>query len=457
MQTSDAFAIYQHANARLDALIAPEQPNDKSPGALRERAETRLRDLAAFMASLGDPHLSVPVVHVTGTSGKGSTATAIAAILTASGRKTLLHTSPYLQVATEKLQVDGRLISSHTFAELTDQVIAAAESFPGRITYGEAWFALVALAMRDLQPDVAVIEVGAGGRFDLTNIVQPSVTVITSVGIDHIETLGGTLAEIAWHKAGIIKAGVPVIHAVTEPEARSVIEAEINLVAPGAINVVDPRAVNPEASSDGWRWSDPITGQSLQSGIPGSIQTLNGAIAVAAARAFDPTIEIEALRTGLANARIAARFEQVDAGPITILDGAHNPQKIAALLSDLERLPRPRIGIIGFLAAKRAEEMLDAVLPLLDAAIVCEPHVLGKPGLPSEEGVALIQNRTTIPVSGTDQMETAVRDARERAGSAGSVIVTGSLYLCGQAREQWYPSAEIIRRQTQWPEIPPRP
>jgi dihydrofolate synthase/folylpolyglutamate synthase len=450
----DPVSIYSAANARLDALIAPEPPGDKSPQALRLRAETRLRDMAAFLELLGNPHLSAPVIHVAGTSGKGSTATAIASILTESGRKTLLHTSPYLQVATEKIQLDGRLLSAEHFADLTDRALAAARNFSGHITYGEAWIGLVALAMRDLAVDVAVIEVGSGGRFDLTNVVQPAVTVITSIGLDHMETLGSTLAEIAWHKVGIIKPGVPLVHAVTQPEARAVIHREIELVRPGHVTEIDPASIDQRRTSDGgWIWTEPGSEVEMRSGVPGSIQAVNGSIASAAVRMFDPEISIDTIRSGLLNVRIAARFEVVDTAPLVILDGAHNPQKVAALLPDLAALPQPRVGVIGFLAAKQAEEMVRLVLPYLDEIVICEPQVLGKPGLPIEAGVALIRNQTTKPVAGINDIREAIAAARLSAGRWGSVIVSGSLYLCGQARETWYPSAAILDQQTQWPEL----
>src|SRR6478609_9723252 len=136
-------------------------------------ANQRLKALTAFLEYLGNPHRTAPVIHVGGTSGKGSTASSIASILHAAGMSTLLHTSPFLQVSTEKLQIDTELIDAPLFAELTEEVIGAAERFGEiQLTYGEAWMALVAMAMARLKPDVAVIEVGAGGRFDLTNVVD---------------------------------------------------------------------------------------------------------------------------------------------------------------------------------------------------------------------------------------------------------------------------------------------
>jgi dihydrofolate synthase / folylpolyglutamate synthase len=225
---------YREAVVRTDALIDPTPAHGKSPAEVRARAELRLARLRSFLAHLGNPHDRYPVVHVGGTSGKGSTSTAIAAILTAAGYRTGLHTSPFLQVATEKLAIDGQLISGNDFADLVDEILAEASRWvpvpEGRLTYGEVWVALLATYFARERVDVAVIEVGAGGRFDLTNVVNPAVSVITSVGIDHTETLGATMPEIAWHKAGIIKGGAPAITTVTDPEALAPIEAEARAV-----------------------------------------------------------------------------------------------------------------------------------------------------------------------------------------------------------------------------------
>ena len=153
---------------------AGRQVAGRDPGSGPSTGSTRLR---RFLTLLGDPHRAYPIVHVGGTSGKGSTAAAIAAILSAAGYRTGLHTSPYLQAATEKLQVGDRLIAPETFAGLVDEILEAAERFAAggeeRLTYGEVWVALLALHFARERVDLAVIEVGAGGRFDLTNVVTP--------------------------------------------------------------------------------------------------------------------------------------------------------------------------------------------------------------------------------------------------------------------------------------------
>jgi dihydrofolate synthase/folylpolyglutamate synthase len=448
------FEIYEAANARLDALIDTAPVLDRSLPAITARAEERLVRTSRFLAYLGNPHHSAPVIHVAGTSGKGSTATTVAHILRSAGFRTLLHTSPYLQVATEKLAIDGRLIEAASFAGLVDTVLAEMDEWgQARLTYGEAWMALIGLAMAMYRPDIAVIEVGAGGRFDLTNLVRSQVAVISSIGIDHTETLGSTIEQIAWHKAGIIKPGSRVIHAVDDPVAVSAIEREAResgvIIAPP---VLAGSLVLERERDDRWSWRDPATGERLMAGLPGMIQAQNSALAVAAARAWNAKLSLDDVRTGLASTRFPARFERMPDARTVILDGAHNPQKVAALAHEINRLPHPRIGVLGFLAAKRADEMLNLLAPHLDEIVLTAPDVIGKPGLDADRAVALARTHTAEPVTGEVDPFAALDSALVRAGDDGSVLVAGSLYLCGAIRERWYSSAEIVAQQTAWPE-----
>lgn len=453
------YDLYVRANRRLEELIDLHPDHDRSLAAIQARAADRLARMTAFLAYLGNPHRSVPVIHIAGTSGKGSTATTIAALLGATGRRTLLHTSPYLQVATEKLQIDGALVAAENFAALVDRVLTAAEQFGHEhLTYGEAWMAMVALAMEQLQPDVAVIEVGAGGRFDLTNVVEPRVAVITTVGIDHVETLGETIPAIAWHKAGIIKPGAAVVHGVEQPEARAEIDRQVKRAGVASLDVIERQGLDIVRGEDGTvSWSDPLTGHRLRSGVPGQPQAQNGAVAVAAVRAFDPEISIRLIETGLADTRVAARFERMPVPQTIILDGAHNTQKMTALLPDLDSLPRPRVAVIGFLAAKRSDEMIELLGPFVDHVVVASPDIIGKAAREVTHTAATVRKHVSSPVIESTSPLGAVRMAERVAGATGAVIVTGSLYLCGAAREHWYASADIVAQQTQWPEITPRP
>ncbi|HYI24190.1 MAG TPA: Mur ligase family protein, partial [Thermomicrobiales bacterium] len=377
------FERYRQSTASLDALIdATPHPAESTRPAIQARAEYRMGRLRRFLGSLGNPHLGYPIVHVGGTSGKGSTSTTIAAILRAAGYRTGLHTSPYLQTPLEKLQIDGQLIDPDHYSGLVDQVLEAHRhwlaSGEESITYGEAWSALAALFFHTSRVEIAVLEVGAGGRFDLTNINETTISVITSVGIDHTNTLGGTIPEIAWHKAGIIKPGRPVVTAVTDPAALHIIRAEAEIQG-SSLRIVDPGIDVAEIRTghNGTTWTDRRAGIRRRMTMPGSFQALNGATAVAAIetlRGLGWAIPDDAVTQGLAAARIPGRAELIaDTSPV-LLDGAHNPQKVAALVTDVPNLlpvggGGRRVAVIGSLEAKQTHEIVSSLLPVMDALV----------------------------------------------------------------------------------------
>ena len=459
---------YHEAASRLDALIdMTPTPADTSRTAIQARAVERMERLRRFLRRLGDPHVGYPIIHIGGTSGKGSTSTALAAILTEAGYHTGLHTSPYLQTPAEKLQLDGALIAPERFIALADEILAEhdrwlADGEPP-LTYGEAWNALTWLFLSREQVDVAVVEVGAGGRFDLTNILSPTLSIITSVGIDHVQTLGPTIEQIAWHKAGIIKPGIPALSVVPDPVARRVIAEEAAHVrAPLTQIDLSARIAAVCTGPDGTRWHDGPTGRTWRTAMPGSFQARNGAAALAAAhllRTRGFTIPDDAIARGLLRARIPGRAELVPDRVPVLLDGAHNAEKIAALAADVPALlpRRPgarRIGVVGVLDAKQGDEMLRSIVPVLDFLIATAPRVLAKE--PRDAG-RLAESAREAGFDGEIAIEPEPMQAIARAMAAAdaaagdAVLVTGSLYLVGNVRERWYPEAAIVEAQSPWP------
>lgn len=484
MQTRDPFtkdattveqqallARYQAALRATNRMIeSAYAPGGTSRSEIQARAEHRMARVRSLLADLGNPFDGIPIVHIGGTSGKGSTSILLSAILTAAGLRTGLHTSPYLQVATEKLQLNGRLIAADRFAAIVDEVMAAAGHWSRRhgerLTYGEIWIGIVGLFYRSEQVDIAVLEVGAGGRFDLTNVITPALSVVTSVGLDHVLTLGGTIEEIAWHKAGIIKPGAPLVTAVADPRALPAIYDEAAKTGSRVSRVIlDETFAIDESSADGVCWHELSPGgKHFRTRMPGRFQAMNAATAVAAARelaALGFSVSEEAMIAGIGAGRIPGRAEYMQHEPLVLLDGAHNPQKIAALAADLPVLlpvgeGGERIAVLGMLDAKSHVEAVDALIPHLGAMVITSPHVLAKEGFAARDLADLARQRGfTGRLMIEPEPRQAVEQALANARRQDAVVVTGSLYLLGNVRGRWQPDDEIVLAQTPWtrPEV----
>lgn len=435
------YAEYTRGLAALNGLIRGERAGPDAQRDRRERAVRRLERTRQILNALGGPQHAYPTIHVTGTSGKGSTSAAIAAMLTAAGYRTGLRTSPYLQVATEKLQISHRLIDGVAFAAAVDEVFGAAEQLGlAPLVYTEAWAALSYLWFAQRQVDIAVIEVGAGGRFDTTNVITPDVSVITSVGMDHVVSLGPTLADIAWHKAGIIKRGRPVVIGDLRPEALTVVEHEAEALGAPIL-----------------RANKPVAG--LATGMMGAFQSANAAIALGvmdALRSSGRVIPGAAEQCGLAAARLPGRLERMPGtGPGVWLDGAHNADKMQALVSSLDSLLEQKpVMVVGALGSKDIGAMAGAIASTASAVISTEPHVFGKRALPAEDVAAALR---AFGFTGKTECEPEPLLAVSKAAAIGQarnepVVVTGSLYLVGEVRRRWFPDDAIVNQRTPWPQ-----
>ncbi len=460
-----ALAQYRWASEYLLGLIqgSPSPPPGATTEEIRARARARLERLAGFLDFIGRPQDAYPSVHVTGTSGKGSTATFIASILTQAGYRTGLHLSPYLQVETEKLQLDGQLLPADRFARYVAELDGLVDSWMRhggqRLTYGEFWVALTFLAFARERVDVAVVEVGAGGRFDLTNVLRPEVAVITSVGLDHVRTLGPTLLDIAWHKAGIIKAGRPAVTTVTDPGPLAVIrrEAEIQAAPLDVLSPGEDYAVL-DCDEQGTRMLDLRRGRAFRLGLPGRFQAANAAVAIGAVEHLGhlprgPVSE-GAIASGLEQARIPGRVELVQATPQVVLDGAHTPDKIGALLESVSCVgsPRRRVVVFGVLEGHDAPTMARQLSVAADHVVVTAPAAVQRDHAPLGLLVETFQACGCPALAIPEPLE-AVAWALEQAGPEDQVLVTGSLYLVGQTRERWYPASEIVLQRSCWPMV----
>lgn len=374
-------------------------------------------------------------VHIAGTNGKGSTTRFTQAILTAHGLKTGSCFSPYVYDVRERVQVDGLLISKDDFANVADRVLAAGvelESTPfGETTEFEAKTAMAFLHWSDTQCDAAVVETGLGGRLDATNIVEPEVSVITSIGLDHTAILGDTLEAIAAEKAGIIKPGKPCIVGNLPDKASSVIERVCQ--EKGSPCWMWGRDIDVQVAADSWTWH--FGEQSLTlpypEGLVGPYQIHNAALALTAASVITPlgpAICTEVVRT----TTLPGRFERrVVNGQTWILDGAHNQDAITALVVTLQQsLTGQKFNVIlGMLEGHDAAPVMQLLSPYTSQMVTVP---INWTRTQSPEDLAETARQPGIKATACWSVDEAVGKLQQEKLP---VLVTGSFYLLGEVAE----------------------
>lgn len=445
-------APYREAVAYLETYIrgTTEAPLDRDA-----TGRERMAAMRRLMAALGDPHLAYRTVHVTGTAGKGSTSALMAGVLQAAGHRTGLHTTPYLQEAVEKVQVEGRPIAADTLASVIADLrtlLTARPDLAAEATFVHLWTAVTFEALRRYDVEVAVIEASAGGRYDATNVVQPEVAVITNVGHDHLTFLGPTLADVAYHKAGIIKPGVPAVTAALHPDALPVMEREAAMAGAPLWRLnheIRLQVHTVDATGSRFAVDTPAASHpDLHTGMLGPHQAVNAALAVAACDLLAVrgiAIPDEALRQGIATARFPGRFELVQQTPTVVLDGAHNPEKAESLAAALRAVypGRQVTFVLGVGASKDLPGVLQHLLPLADHVVCTEASATAKPAVTAATLAAAVRT-AGISAAAEPDPHAAVAAGIERTGGDGIVCVTGSLYLVGAVRGRWHPTAELF-------------
>jgi dihydrofolate synthase/folylpolyglutamate synthase len=393
-----------------------------------------------LLGRLGDPHKTLPTVHVGGTNGKGSTAHALHAIFRAAGLRVGLYTSPHLIRFTERIQVSGQEIPRVAAARLVAKVREAASGIP--VTFFEAATAVGFLYLAEAKVDLAVVEVGLGGRLDATNVVTPLCAVITSVGLEHREHLGATVAEIAREKGGIIKGGRPVVTGPLPAEALAVI-AEIARTrgAPHFAWGRDFEGIRQAPLSSGPLERFEYRGRSgrgpMAVSLWGGHQVANAAVAAFAAEIASEeglTVRTEQIRAGLGVVHLAGRFTEVPGKPPLVLDAAHNPSGMEALCAALaDRFgSRAKAFVFGVLGDKDHLEMLRALAPHAALVAVVRPD---SPRARDPRDVLLAARDLGVRAELCAEMSGALARARSAAGEGGVVVVTGSFYTLGAAME----------------------
>ena len=402
-----------------------------------------LARIEALLERLGHPERRFRSVHVTGTNGKGSTTAMIAAILNEAGIRTGMYTSPHLIDYPERLQLCGANISRQAFADVIDRTKAAADAMIAdgleSPTEFEVLTAAAFLWFAREQAEIVVVEVGLGGLLDSTNVILPELAVITNVTLEHTDRCGDTVEEIAHHKAGIIKPGVPVVTGATDA-ALTVIEAAAKRNG-AACEVLGREFMVTGSRLDRQRQDFELRvgqtpAESYSIRLLGRHQTANAALAVRACQLLaqrDERLTSAVIRDGLAKAVWPGRFEIFAGAPSLILDGAHNPDGIRTLRQTLDEVfpGRAIVFLFGVLADKNHAEMARTLFRSDDRAVVVRPN---SDRAAAAEDIAreIIDAVAAVKTGGT--IGEGLELAKEWAGPDGIVCAAGSLYMIGEVR-----------------------
>ena len=399
-----------------------------------------LERIDRLLSFLGHPERSFPAIHVTGTNGKGSVVAMLAAILQCAGYRVGRYTSPDLVDFRDRVCVNGEWISEAAFATAVEWMVPEVFASGDPPSQFEALTAAGFEHFRARFVDVAVVEVGLGGRFDATNVVAPILTVLTNVSLDHTALLGGTVAEIAWEKAGIAKPGVPMVIGELHPGAEAVVTAECATVgAPlrhATVRVERQASACPASASSYLVEGDNLP---LRVELPllGVYQLDNLRLALACVlllRERGWCIPLDAVAAGLASVRWPGRWEVMRAKPTVLLDGAHNVAAasiVARAIVEWEPDREHRTLLLGILRDKDVAGIVAALAPHFDrigGVASSSPRALG-----SDE-LALYVEKHVERCIRYDSVEEGVRDLVRRADPRDTILVTGSLTVVAEAR-----------------------
>ena len=429
----------------------------------------KLDRMRTLLHRLGNPDAGMPIVHVAGTKGKGSTSALVATMLHAAGYDVGVYSSPHLEALEERFCVNGGPCSGEELADLVDRLrpvvqqmdaAAVAGNDPSqRPTFFELTTALALLHFAQRRVDATVLEVGLGGRLDSTNVCQPAVTVITSISLDHTRQLGDTTAKIAAEKGGIIKPGVPVVIGPVEAAAHEVLaglarQHGARIIDAGqdfAFDYRPPHEVDAHAEAgrlDFWARSagDPLELRDCQLRMLGHHQAANAALALAAIvelRRQGWMISTDAMRTGLAEAALPGRIEVISRRPTVVLDVAHNVASVAALVESLQESFAASRRLLAFAASrdKDVPGMLRVLMPRFDRIIVTQFQENPR-AVPIEQLMNLCRDELRQLGRAADGEHLASRDtpaaawglARKWAAPDELVCITGSFFIAAEMR-----------------------
>lgn len=412
----------------------------------------KLDRMNKLMELLDHPHRKFQTVHVAGTKGKGSTASLIASVLQESGYRVGLYTSPHLEDFRERIVIDGQMISQEDVIELADQMRPLTEIVPETTTF-ELTTAIAFQYFAQQEVDIAVIEVGLGGRLDATNVIDPLVSVITSISYDHMSVLGNTLAEIAAEKGGIIKPGRPVVVSPQNPESLETLRAmatereapflyvkhEYSFESLTHSLKSQTFSVSSQKKNVMGKKISTNTALKLTTPLLGAHQIENGVTAIAALdqlRLSGLKINRKSIQNGFLEVHWPARFEILREQPPVVIDSAHNGDSMQKLVRSIdEYFPDwPFILVFGASADKSMDDMLNAILPRCELVITTQSI---HPRAASPEELKVLVEKFDIPVMALAPAENALAKAIELAGQTKGILVTGSIFIAAAAKVIW--------------------
>ncbi len=430
----------------IDYLLSLVDHERQTPALPRQKRIYDLGRMTALLEMLGNPHLAIPTIHIAGTKGKGSTAAMVDAVLSAAGYRTGFYSSPHLHTFRERIRRDTQPIGESQFAGLVEQLLPAAQRLGddtdlGPVSLFEFMTGMAFQGFAQDRVDFQTIEVGLGGRLDATNVVSPAVGAITSISLDHTAILGDTVGQIAADKAGIIKAGVPVVVAPQSPEAMGPIlaaaqEKQAPLIRGGRDvtwqgGVADPDGQELTVQGRRGRYN-------LRIPLLGQHQQENAAVAVGVLETLQEqghTIPERAVVEGMAQVSWPGRLEVLSRQPTVIADGAHNVYSMATLLAALAQGfdYRRLIFIAGFSRDKSVAGMVEVIAgvkPTIIAARSRHPR-----SVPPAAIADLFRNNGIDGVPERDTVAAALELARELAGPEDLIVAAGSLFVAAELRE----------------------
>ncbi|EAC8463999.1 bifunctional folylpolyglutamate synthase/dihydrofolate synthase [Listeria monocytogenes] len=419
-------------------LNSYEEALDWIHGTLRLGIKPGLARMEYMMEKLNHPEKTNKWVHIAGTNGKGSTLTFIRNALEEAGYRTGTFTSPYIEVFNERISVNGEPISDELIVSLANRIKPIAEELEETVYGPPSEFEIITAMMflcfaEYVSIDIGIVEVGLGGRLDSTNILVPLISVITSIGMDHMEFLGDTMEQIASEKAGIIKPGVPVISGAIQKETQEVI-AEI--AANNKSNIAQLYDSFSMINKNGVNTYKTIYGEEINNlsiGLLGIHQLNNAAIAIKVLQYLNTfssfTIDLAAIRKGLEKAFWPGRMEKVISNPFIMLDGAHNPEGINTFARSIETYPEPKKIVVSILADKNYQEMLATLRAIPNSEIILT--TFNYPRAMTTEEVLQIGKKEGILVN--PDWKQALNNL-SKGESDTKIFVTGSLYFISEVR-----------------------